>query len=100
MKVRSSIKTFCKFCSVVRRGKKLYVYCTDNPKHKQRQGFHSFATDSTCECDCVSNTDVSKNANAYLNFFMKPTETFLADKVVPSQPIKIRNGFGISSLFI
>lgn len=46
MKVRSSIKAFCKDCYIVRRGKTRYVYCKTTPKHKQRQGFHSFAREA------------------------------------------------------
>merc|ERR1711939_178463 len=37
MKVRSSIKLFCDGCSVVRRKGRLYVRCSKDPKHKQRQ---------------------------------------------------------------
>ncbi len=37
MKVRASVKKICRLCKVIRRGKKLYVICS-NPKHKQRQG--------------------------------------------------------------
>ncbi|HXK36940.1 MAG TPA: 50S ribosomal protein L36 [Candidatus Paceibacterota bacterium] len=37
MKVRASVKTMCKNCKLVRRGKRLYCLCK-NPKHKQRQG--------------------------------------------------------------
>ncbi|KAN0065722.1 hypothetical protein ACQY0O_000852 [Thecaphora frezii] len=38
MKVRSSVKKFCDGCSVVRRKGRLYVICSRDPKHKQRQG--------------------------------------------------------------
>ncbi|KAJ9098665.1 hypothetical protein QFC21_004313 [Naganishia friedmannii] len=38
MKVRSSVKKFCDGCSVVRRKGYLYVVCSKDPKHKQRQG--------------------------------------------------------------
>ncbi|KAK0565587.1 hypothetical protein OC861_003681 [Tilletia horrida] len=38
MKVRSSVKKFCDGCSVVRRKGRLYVICSKDPKHKQRQG--------------------------------------------------------------
>ncbi|MBD3238227.1 MAG: 50S ribosomal protein L36 [Candidatus Moranbacteria bacterium] len=38
MKVRSSVKTICRDCKIVRRGKRVYVICKKNPKHKQRQG--------------------------------------------------------------
>jgi len=44
MKVRSSVKKMCEGCKSVRRkgGKKgrghVYIICSLNPKHKQRQG--------------------------------------------------------------
>ncbi|KAF7339489.1 Ribosomal protein [Mycena sanguinolenta] len=38
MKVRAAIKTMCDGCSIVRRKGRLYVICSKNPKHKQRQG--------------------------------------------------------------
>ncbi len=41
MKVRSSIRALCPHCYIVRRGKSRFVYCKENPKHKQRQGFHT-----------------------------------------------------------
>jgi ribosomal protein L36 len=50
MKVRSAIKALCKDCYVVKRGKHRFVYCKKHPKHKQRQGFHSQASDSYCMC--------------------------------------------------
>ncbi len=38
MKVRSSVKKVCEYCRIVRRGGKVLVICSRNPKHKQRQG--------------------------------------------------------------
>jgi len=38
MKVRSSVKLMCDGCSVVKRKGRVYVICSRNPKHKQRQG--------------------------------------------------------------
>ncbi|KAF2214580.1 hypothetical protein CERZMDRAFT_94973 [Cercospora zeae-maydis SCOH1-5] len=40
MKVRSSVKKLCEGCKSVRRkgGKYVYIICSKNPKHKQRQG--------------------------------------------------------------
>ncbi|MFA6269829.1 MAG: 50S ribosomal protein L36 [Candidatus Paceibacterota bacterium] len=38
MKVKASIKTMCPKCKMVRRGGVLFVVCSGNPKHKQRQG--------------------------------------------------------------
>jgi large subunit ribosomal protein L36 len=38
MKVQASIKVRCKFCTVVKREGVLYVICSNDPRHKQRQG--------------------------------------------------------------
>ncbi|KAJ2223961.1 hypothetical protein IWW45_008211 [Coemansia sp. RSA 485] len=38
MKVRSSVKLMCDKCSFVRRRGRLFVVCSSDPKHKQRQG--------------------------------------------------------------
>ncbi|CAG7879642.1 hypothetical protein HID58_008917 [Brassica napus] len=45
MKVRSSVKKLCEFCKTVKRRRRVYVICSSNPKHKQRQGFSSIAHD-------------------------------------------------------
>ncbi len=37
MRVRASVKPRCDKCRVVRRGRKVFVFCP-NPRHKQRQG--------------------------------------------------------------
>jgi len=37
MKVKSSVKTRCNKCKIIRRRGKVYVIC-ENPRHKQRQG--------------------------------------------------------------
>ncbi len=50
MKVRSSVKAICKHCRLVKRGKVLYVCCTKDPKHKQRQGFHTMIHDGSAFC--------------------------------------------------
>ncbi|KIY64815.1 hypothetical protein CYLTODRAFT_456859 [Cylindrobasidium torrendii FP15055 ss-10] len=38
MKVRSSVKLMCDGCNMVKRKGRMYVICSKNPKHKQRQG--------------------------------------------------------------
>ncbi|RUS31312.1 ribosomal protein L36-domain-containing protein [Jimgerdemannia flammicorona] len=38
MKVRSSVKKMCDGCSTVRRRGRVFVICSKNKKHKQRQG--------------------------------------------------------------
>ena len=43
MKVRASVKRLCGFCKVVKRRGIVFIHCTANPKHKQRQGFSTLA---------------------------------------------------------
>ncbi|KAG0151045.1 hypothetical protein CROQUDRAFT_87163 [Cronartium quercuum f. sp. fusiforme G11] len=38
MKVRSSVRRICDGCSVVKRKGRVYVICSKDPRHKQRQG--------------------------------------------------------------
>ncbi|MES2436961.1 MAG: 50S ribosomal protein L36 [Patescibacteria group bacterium] len=38
MRVKSSVKKICAKCKVVRRKGYVYVVCSANPRHKQRQG--------------------------------------------------------------
>ncbi|MCA9079818.1 MAG: 50S ribosomal protein L36 [Planctomycetaceae bacterium] len=38
MKVRSSVKPICEHCKQVRRKGRIYIICSANPRHKQRQG--------------------------------------------------------------
>ncbi|CAL4323594.1 50S ribosomal protein L36 [Buchnera aphidicola] len=38
MKVRTSIKKLCRNCKIIRRRNVMRVICSNNPKHKQRQG--------------------------------------------------------------
>ena len=42
MKVRPSVKKMCDKCKIIKRNGKIMVIC-DNPKHKQRQGYHTVA---------------------------------------------------------
>lgn len=44
MKVRSSVKVICTSCVMVTRHRVRYVVCKKNPKHKQRQGFHTLVS--------------------------------------------------------
>ena len=53
MKVRSTIKLFCKHCYRVRRGNTHYVYCKMTPKHKQRQGYHTIINSNENHDNCI-----------------------------------------------
>ncbi|XP_027333051.1 uncharacterized protein LOC113847919 [Abrus precatorius] len=46
MKVRSSVKKMCEFCRTVKRRGRVYVLCSANPKHKQRQGMSTSASEA------------------------------------------------------
>eukprot|EP00975_Prorocentrum_lima_P026303 5529291-Prorocentrum_lima.AAC.1 len=37
MRVKTAVRRICRHCFTVRRKGRLYVYCKDNPRHKQRQ---------------------------------------------------------------
>ena len=39
MRVRASVKRLCSACKIVRRRRRVYNVCKENPRHKQRQGF-------------------------------------------------------------
>src|SRR5690606_41380225 len=39
MKVRASVKKICKNCKIVRRRRVVYVICSSDARHKQRQGW-------------------------------------------------------------
>ncbi|KAL9255991.1 Large ribosomal subunit protein bL36-like protein [Drosera capensis] len=43
MRVRSSVMKMCEFCRTVMRRGRVYILCTANPKHKQRQGISTLA---------------------------------------------------------
>lgn len=43
MKVRATIRKICPSCKLVRRGRKQFVICPANARHKQRQGFGTWA---------------------------------------------------------
>ena len=43
MKVRGSLQRICDKCAIVRRKRVLFVICSRNPKHKQRQGLSTIS---------------------------------------------------------
>ncbi|PWZ20197.1 50S ribosomal protein L36 [Zea mays] len=50
MKVRAAVKRLCRFCKVVKRRGIVFVQCTANAKHKQRQGFSTIAEAAAVSC--------------------------------------------------
>lgn len=41
--MRSSLRKICAQCKLVKRGRKNFVICAGNARHKQRQGFATLA---------------------------------------------------------
>ena len=90
MKVRSSVKARCKDCYVVRRKSRIYVYCKSNPKHKQRQGFHTIACNSstTCKCNPFSSGSMVEDISSYIQRHRRTFSTVSN----PSSPNDILDG--------
>jgi len=77
MKVVSSLKLLCEFCYIVRRGKKLYLRCTQSPRHKRRQGFGTL------------------NTQVYLTHAMQENEQIRSyDGYYMDMPLALRQGLG------
>ncbi|MDD4803893.1 MAG: 50S ribosomal protein L36 [Candidatus Pacebacteria bacterium] len=38
MRVKAAVKKICAKCKTVRRNGRVFVVCSSNPRHKQRQG--------------------------------------------------------------
>ncbi|XP_058760286.1 uncharacterized protein LOC131633597 [Vicia villosa] len=70
MKVRSSVKKMCEYCRTIKRKGRVYVLCTANPKHKQRQGMSTFADEATSHQPSVEISSSSATQE------IKPFRTF------------------------
>ncbi|EFJ17474.1 hypothetical protein SELMODRAFT_114388 [Selaginella moellendorffii] len=51
MKVRSAVKKLCEHCYAVQRGRRVYIVCKVNPRHKQRQGYSTDAAPASKELE-------------------------------------------------
>lgn len=49
MKVKTSVRKICRDCRTVVRKGRVQVICKSNPRHKQRQGLHTFASAAAAE---------------------------------------------------
>ncbi|CAI0629246.1 unnamed protein product [Linum tenue] len=61
MKVRSSVKKMCEFCKVIKRRGRVYVLCSSNPKHKQRQGMATFAHEGPLSAGSSATKEIPSN---------------------------------------
>lgn len=58
MRITTALKRLCRECKVVKRGKKVFVLCTANPKHKQRQKFSTWARSPAQTSSLKAQTDI------------------------------------------
>ena len=104
MKVRSAIKVLCKHCTMVRRGKRLYVFCTKTPKHKQRQGYHTLIRPNY-DAENVDGLGGIIQATEGLNISSSSftsASAIAATTTVPKDPVKqlkLSPLFGVSQIY-
>jgi len=67
MKVVSSLKKYCEYCNFVRKGKKVYVKCVKNPRHKQRQGSGFCTIKSLPNQEQMNNSPISFGGDTDIN---------------------------------
>ncbi|OAY31696.1 uncharacterized protein LOC110630750 [Manihot esculenta] len=66
MKVRSSVKKMCEFCQIIKRRGRVYVICSSNPKHKQRQGISTFAYEGSVAAETNAKQEITPSHNVGL----------------------------------
>mmetsp|Transcript_19670 Transcript_19670/g.20385 ORF Transcript_19670/g.20385 Transcript_19670/m.20385 type:complete len:97 (-) Transcript_19670:227-517(-) len=93
MKVRSAVRIMCKDCYLVRRKRKLFCYCKSNPRHKQRQGYHSSIPSSSSSSIPSIPSPISSPFSSSLTMFNSTCS--ISNNFTP-----IRYGLGASSFFI
>ncbi|KAI3823820.1 hypothetical protein L1987_05263 [Smallanthus sonchifolius] len=62
MKVRSSVKKMCEFCRTVKRRGRVFVLCSANPKHKQRQGLSTISCQETSLTSRISEMQIARSS--------------------------------------
>lgn len=99
MKVRSAIKPRCPHCYVVRRGKTRYVYCKENARHKQRQGFHTLVAPEAPRFQFPSNEYCFFASPAPSKVSLQIAETSMSSNSAALNPVwKYQPEVGINSI--
>ncbi|GMJ07490.1 hypothetical protein like AT5G20180 [Hibiscus trionum] len=88
MKVRASVKKMCEFCRTVKRRGRVYVLCTSNPKHKQRQGLSTFASEGTVPPTYGSLLLVALALRLFLLAYFWMAETDVKQSIVPGYSMR------------
>ncbi|XP_050127599.1 uncharacterized protein LOC126604400 [Malus sylvestris] len=84
MKVRSSVKKMCEFCKTVKRRGRVFVICTANPKHKQRQGMSTLAYEGTLSSLFVETSSKQENNSGHT--LQAGLASLIPKKPEPSMP--------------
>ncbi|XP_024397286.1 uncharacterized protein [Physcomitrium patens] len=89
MKVRAAVRRLCEYCKVVKRRNRVFVLCTVNPKHKQRQGF----------CDAAYDAELPPLPLDFIRRIPKSSDAKLSGTVVSRfKPAESNAGVGLASL--
>ncbi|KAG0610617.1 hypothetical protein M758_7G078600 [Ceratodon purpureus] len=89
MKVRAAVRRLCEYCKVVKRRNRVFVLCTVNPKHKQRQGF----------CDVAYETELPVMPLDFIRRVPKSYSSQPSETVVSRfQPVESNEGVGLASV--
>jgi len=75
MKIRSSLRKMCEQCKIITRGRKNYVICKGNPRHKQRQGYSTMVNiaDGVTSSSLSFNTNYNNNTLSTLSTSINPS---------------------------
>ena len=79
MKVKVSLRPICQDCYLVRRGKKLYMRCKSQPRHKRRQRFSTLIQPSFLQMQMAQDMNPIWQQNWML--FNSPMQIELLQKI-------------------
>ncbi len=84
MKVRTALRKICGQCKHVKRGRKNFVVCSANPRHKQRQAFSTLAEGAYALPLSLS----SSPSSSPLSSFPTASTSWLAPSPLSSAPAR------------
>ncbi|KAK3281268.1 hypothetical protein CYMTET_10937 [Cymbomonas tetramitiformis] len=79
MKVKSAVRKICEACRVVRRRGRVYIICSKNARHKQRQGLHTSNAEPVVNKDTTQLTANASDRSLFHTFFSARTLSNVQD---------------------
>lgn len=67
MKVRASVRKLCEHCRSVKRRGKVYILCSANQKHKQRQGISTSTWEAAATSAAASDSHTYGRATTFFS---------------------------------